>query len=181
MKTFHLTQVAATLIAVASAADIRPYGQVPAATALAQAEAEAEVENCHCHGHDPCDCHDDAPLVELNVYEADDCCEDDSDPEDPPVSDVCPGPRQENCDIDCFCPVPPPGETILTSAYMFSLFVNLNSPNDRCLDICEFECLMGCSENYGWDDRATNQELFEEYDLEGSAAVQDGGPCCLGE
>ena len=165
MKTFQLTQVAALIVA-ASAADIKPYGQVPAATVLEQVEAEAQ--HCPCHDHDHCDC-DNEPLVAVNVYEADECC--DSDPESEPIPDpepeepeetegqeepeetegqeepepvVCPtgndcGDYSDWCNN---CPNPD-AEGIVTYEILFDHFVNKYTPNDiGCLDICEFLCIM---------------------------------------
>ena len=119
MKTFQLTQVAALIVA-ASAADIKPYGQVPAATVLEQVEAEAQ--HCPCHDHDHCDC-DNEPLVAVNVYEADECC--DSDPESEPIPEpedsedpeTCP--VEDDCDIGGWCEC-----LILTYGTLFDHVVN---------------------------------------------------------
>ena len=138
------------------------------ASALALVSVAINVSHC-----DDCD---DAPLVEVNVYEADEGCHHDNCDDEVVECGVCAEiADDETCPFDSNPPsdIPSDAETELALWY-YNLY---DKNNDGCIDKCEFSWLYNC--NCTNPDRMcallTSDELYDKYDLE------EDSPCCLSD
>ena len=160
-----------------------PYAPLDTGTLLPQIPIDRDDFPCS---------EESAPLVEVNVYEADDCCDDDHEhvtgtgvpPDDIGIEEpepVCDH-DLEGCDWQHTCYHETPNltvETILTKYDLTAVGAGDEwaTSGDNCLDVCEWKWLYMCS--WVWFDwpGEFNDDTLEALHMQFNTV--DDGNCCL--